>query len=182
MTSSRGSASVQEAAALGFERGDDHAGVGPFVHVARADAHVPAGGAPFGELVVGQRAGGHGEHGLTLERGIEQLEDVRLARAGRRVDDHVAARAQGGDRLLLPEIGDAQTGFERFQKNRRGGGFFHDRGPRHAGKLPLATAGYKAQATRVRIQLSDNRLRVVVLYALAERRAMMPYESVLRLP
>ena len=112
-------ASVQQRAALGFERGDDHAGVGPFVDIARADPHVPTGGAPFGELVVGQRAGGHREDGLALERGVEQLEDVRLARAGRGVDDGVASRAQGEDRLLLPEIGDAQAGFERFQKNRR---------------------------------------------------------------
>ena len=62
-------ASVQEGAALGFERGDDHAGIGAFVDIARADTHVPTGGAPLGELVVRQRAGGHGEDGLPLSVG-----------------------------------------------------------------------------------------------------------------
>ena len=85
---------AQQLAALGFQRGDDDARLGPLVDVARADAHVPTGGAPLGVLVVGQRAGGHGEHGLTLERGIQQLEHVGLARAGGRVDDQVAPRAQ----------------------------------------------------------------------------------------
>ena len=110
---------VQEPAALGLQGSDDHARVGPQVHVACANAHVPASGAPFGIFVVGQRAGRHREHGLSFERGIKQLEDVCLTRAGGSVDDHVASGAQGADGLLLPQVGDAEAGFEGFQRTRR---------------------------------------------------------------
>ena len=133
-------APVQEPAALGFQGGDDHAGVGAQVHVARADAHVPTGGAPLGVLVVGQRAGRHREHGLPLERGVQQLEDVRFTCAGGGVDNHVAPGAQGADCLLLPQVGDAETGFEGFQGARR-----RKPGSRARGvSLPCRRRRYKA--------------------------------------
>ena len=71
-------ASAQQGGALGFQGGDDHPRAGVDGHVARADAHVPPGGAPLGVLVVRQCAGGHGVDGLSLERAVEQLEDVGL--------------------------------------------------------------------------------------------------------
>ena len=75
--------------------------------VAGGDADVPAARAPFGEFVVGQRAGRHGVDGLAAVLALvgPELEDQRLARAGGRLHDDVLALAQGGHGLLLPEVG-----------------------------------------------------------------------------
>ena len=142
MTSRRGPRPWSSAAALGFERGDDHTGVGPFVDIARADAHVPAGGAPFGELVVGQRTGGHGENGVALERGVEQLEDVRLCpRRSARGRRHRGPRA--GRRRLRPARDRGCGGWLRgfsWDPAARG---LHRRS-RHGGNVSRAGSGFNA--------------------------------------
>ena len=106
---------TQEAGALRFERGDDDLGIEVQGEIAGRDADIPAAGAPFGELVVRECAGRDGEDGLAFERGIEQLENVSLARAGGRLDNHVLARLQSAHRFLLPEIGDDQVDLEPLQ-------------------------------------------------------------------
>ena len=100
---------AQEIAALGFQRCDDHARVRALDDVARADADIPTDGAPLGKFVIRQRPGRHREHRLSAQRRVEQFENVRLARAGRCVDDHVAPVTQRRDGLLLPEIRDAKV-------------------------------------------------------------------------
>ena len=103
-----GAVALDEAVLLRLQRGDQHGGAEVFRQVARGDADVPAARAPFGELVVGQRAGRHRVDGLPAILALvgPELEDQRLARPGRRLDDHVLALAQGADGLLLPEVGD----------------------------------------------------------------------------
>ena len=92
---------------LGLQCGDQHGGAEVLGQVARGDADIPAAGAPFGELVVGQRAGGHGVDGLAAVLALvgPELEDQRLPGPGGRLDDDVLPFAQGGDGLLLPEVG-----------------------------------------------------------------------------
>ena len=75
--------------------------------IAGHDAHVPVAGAPFGELVVGQRARGHREERAPRKARLlgPTFENVGLAGARRRVDDHVLARAQRGQCQRLPPVG-----------------------------------------------------------------------------
>ena len=96
----RRAVALDEAVLLRLERGDQHRRAEVLRQVARGDADVPAARAPFGELVVGQRAGRHGVDGLPAILALvgPELEDQRLARAGGRLDDHVLALAQGGRR------------------------------------------------------------------------------------
>ena len=103
-----GAVALDEAVLLRFQRGDQHGRAEILRQVAGGDADIPAAGAPFGELVVGQRAGGHGVDGLPAILALvgPELEDQRLAGAGGRLHDHVLALAQGADGLLLPEVGD----------------------------------------------------------------------------
>ena len=86
--------------------------------IAGRDAHIPAARPPFGELVVRQGARRDGEDRLPFQRRIEQLEDVGLARTGRRLHDDVLPCAQRADRLLLPEIRDDQVDLEPLQHRR----------------------------------------------------------------
>ena len=99
---------MDQAVLLRLEGGDED-GCGKVVgEVAGGDADVPFPGAPFGEFVVGEGAGGDGVDGLAAiaaEVGPE-FEDQGFAGAGGRVDDDVLAGAEGGDGLLLPEVGD----------------------------------------------------------------------------
>jgi hypothetical protein len=97
---------VDDRALHGFERGDDDRGVGIHAKVAGHDADVPVAGAPLGEFVVGEGAGGNGEERAAGEIGLlgPALEDVGLARARGRVDDHVLPFAERGQREGLPPV------------------------------------------------------------------------------
>ena len=105
----------QKTGTLRFERSDKHFRVGINGQIAGRDAHIPATGAPFSELVVGEGAGGNSEDRLPLERGIEQLENVGLARAGRRLHNDIPSALQGAHRLLLPEIRHDQVDLQPLQ-------------------------------------------------------------------
>jgi hypothetical protein len=59
-----GAFAADEAALLRFERGDDDGGIEVLGEVASGDADVPTAGAPFGEFVIGECAGGDGVDGL----------------------------------------------------------------------------------------------------------------------
>ena len=99
----------EKARPLRLERGDNDFRVGIQRQITSRDSDIPAAGAPFRELVVGQSARRDGENGLPFERRIKQLENVGLARAGGRMHNHVLAVLQGSDGLLLPEIGYQQV-------------------------------------------------------------------------
>ena len=94
-------------ALLSFERGDEDRRVEIFGEIAGSDADVPAARAPFGELVIRQRASRHGVDRLAVILPLvrPQFEDQRLAGAGRGLHHDVFALAQRGHGLLLPEIG-----------------------------------------------------------------------------
>ena len=105
----------KEPRALRFQRRDDHLGVEIQGEIARGDADVPAARTPFREFVVRERARRDGEDRLPFQRRVEQLEDVGLARAGRRLDHDILARLQGAHRFLLPEIRDDQVDLESLE-------------------------------------------------------------------
>ena len=92
---------------LRFERGDEDRRVEILRQVAGGDADIPAARAPFGELVIGQRAGRDRVNRLAVFFPLirPQLEDECLAGARRGMNDHVIALTQRGDGLLLPEVG-----------------------------------------------------------------------------
>jgi len=92
---------------LGFQRGDDNAGIEMARDVSGANADFPAFRGPFGEFVVGQRACRDGINRLPAIFPLvrPELEDQGFSGARRGVDDHVLSVSQSGDRLLLPEIG-----------------------------------------------------------------------------
>ena len=102
----------QKAGALRFQGRDENLRAEIQREIARRDAHIPAARAPFRELVVRERARRHGKNRLPFQRRIEQLEDVGLARTGRRLDDDVLPIAERADRFLLPEIRDDEIYFE----------------------------------------------------------------------
>ena len=103
----RRAVALNEAVLLGLQRGHQHGRAQVLRQVARGNADIPAAGAPLGQLVIGQRAGWHSVDGLAAVLALvgPELEDQRLARPGRGLDDDVLALAQGGDGLLLPEVG-----------------------------------------------------------------------------
>ena len=92
---------------LGLQRGHHDRCAQILREIAGGDADVPAARAPLGELVVGERARGHGVDGLAaiLPAVGPQFEDERLAGAGRRLHDDVLAFAQGRHGFLLPQVG-----------------------------------------------------------------------------
>ena len=102
-----GGSRAEEGALGGLEGGDDGRGVEVDGEVAGADADAPAAGAPLGEFVVGEGAGGHGEDGAAGEVVLldETFEDVGFARAGGGVDDHIPAGSQRVHGVSLPGIG-----------------------------------------------------------------------------
>ncbi len=102
----------KKARALRFQSGDDHFRVCIQRQIASRDADIPPARAPFGELVVRERARRHGENCLPFQRRVEQLEDVSFARAGRRLHDDVAAIAQSAHGFLLPKIRHDQIDLE----------------------------------------------------------------------
>ena len=95
--------------------------------IARGDADIPAAPAPLGEFIVRQRASWDGVNRLAarLARMGPQLEDQRLAGAGRGLYHGILSLAQRGDGLSLPEIGyddlvqGGQT-FEFFRERQHG--------------------------------------------------------------
>ncbi len=103
---------AQEAGTLCFQGRDHDPGIEIQGQIAGRNADVPATRAPFRELVVRQRSRGHGEDRLPFEGRVEQLKNEGLARAGRRLDDHVLPIAERVDGLLLPEIRDDEIYFE----------------------------------------------------------------------
>ena len=104
----RRAVAADEPVFLCLQRGDDDGRVEIFAEVTGRDADVPATRSPFGQFVIGQSAGGDGVDGLAVGLAVvgPQLEDQRLARTGRRVDDDILARAQRGHGLLLPQVRD----------------------------------------------------------------------------
>ena len=110
---------ADEAVLLGLQGGDEDRRGKVLAQVAGGDADIPAARAPFGQFVIGQGAGGDGVNGLAAVFSLigPKLENQGLARAGRGLDDDVPALAQGGDGLLLPEVGkgDALEGGKIFQ-------------------------------------------------------------------
>ena len=99
---------MDEAVLLGFQRGDDDRGGEVVGEVAGGDADVPAAGAPLGELVVGEGAGGDRVDGLAAVLAVvrPEFEDKGLSGPGGGVHDDVLAGAKGRDGLMLPEVGD----------------------------------------------------------------------------
>ena len=85
---------AQKTGALGFQRRNENPRIQIQREIARGDADIPATRSPFREFVVRQRARGHGKNRLPFERRVEQLENVGLARAGRRLHDHILAGSQ----------------------------------------------------------------------------------------
>ena len=102
----RGTVAADETVLLRLQRGDDDGGFEIFGEVARGDPDVPTARAPFGELVIGQRARGHGVDGLAAILAVvrPQFKDQRLTRASGGMDDDVLSVAQCGHGLLLPEV------------------------------------------------------------------------------
>ena len=102
----RGAVAADEPVLLRLQRGDDDGGFEILGEVSRGDADVPTTRAPFGELVIGQRAGGDGVDGLAAVLAVvrPQLKHEGLARAGGSMDDDVLSIAQRGHGLLLPEV------------------------------------------------------------------------------
>ena len=74
--------------------------------IAGHDAHLPATGAPFGELVVRKGPGWYGEKGSTTEVRLLQppFKNVGFPRSCRGIDDHVAPGFQRLNSLGLPAI------------------------------------------------------------------------------
>lgn len=103
----RGAVAANESVLLRLQCGDKDGRFEIFREITGGDADVPAARAPFGELVIGEGARGHGVNRLAAIFPLvrPQLEDERLAGAGGRLHHHVAPVAQGRDRLLLPEVG-----------------------------------------------------------------------------
>jgi hypothetical protein len=103
-----GALASDESMFLGFEGGDDDWGVEVFREVTGGDADVPALVAPFGEFIIGEGAGGNRVDDLLLGPALfgPEFEDEGFTAAGGGLDDDVVALAEGGDGLLLPEVGD----------------------------------------------------------------------------
>jgi hypothetical protein len=57
------------------------------------DPYIPTARTPLGQLVVCERARRNCKDRLLFQCGIEQLEDIRFPRTGRRLHDHVFAVA-----------------------------------------------------------------------------------------
>jgi hypothetical protein len=102
-----GAFALDEAMFLSFEGGDEEGCVEVMGEVAGGDADVPAAGLPFGEFIVGECAGGDGVDGLVWVAALfaPEFEDERFTGAGGSLDDDIEAVAEGGDGLLLPEVG-----------------------------------------------------------------------------
>ena len=111
-----GAGGGEKAGLDGLEGGDDDGGGGVDGEVAGDDADAPIAGAPLGEFVVGEGAGGDGEDGAAGEVVLfdEALEDVSFAGAGGSVEDDVATVIKGMDGLGLPAVGQDE-GLENFQ-------------------------------------------------------------------
>ena len=112
---------LEEAVALGFERGHDDWGPQVLAEVAGGDAHVPALGLPFGPLVVGQGTGRDGVDRLPLVARLDQqLEDVGLPGARGGLDNHVLPPPERGQGHLLPVVGEDEplVRHVRFSANR----------------------------------------------------------------
>ncbi len=118
-----GAIAGKQASALCLERGNDDAAVEAFRKVTRSDANFPSATEPLGAFVIGERACGDREDGLSFEGGCEQLEDECFTRARWGVNDHIHPFAECAYGVLLPKIGDGQ-GLERgglHGLNERGG-------------------------------------------------------------
>jgi hypothetical protein len=101
-----GAIALDEAVLLGLESGYKDGGGKIFGEVAGGDADIPAAGAPFGEFVISEGAGGDGVDGLAaIFAGVgPEFKNQSFAGAGGGLDDDVFALAEGGDGLLLPKV------------------------------------------------------------------------------
>ena len=110
---------TQKTCALCFEGRYDHARIQIERQITSGDADIPATRPPLCKFVVRECARGNGENRLTFQRWIEQLKNVGLARASRRLHDHILAGSQCADRILLPEIGNAKIDLQSQSHRRR---------------------------------------------------------------
>ncbi len=115
-----GVTAIAEGTLRGLQGGHDDGGIGGVGDVARHDADPPVPGAPLGEFVIGQRAGGDGVIGLSAAGPAldEFFENEGLARAGRGIDDDIGAVAECRDGLHLPGVGN-QDVLQRVEHGNR---------------------------------------------------------------